>query len=130
MCSCPPPRRGPHFRDLHHAHATQTYELNQTIQALRLNQATDSAAISNKPIKLENVPEMLEKVNDAVQGTRAITIADIEGFPSFMKPIVQAAVNSAVETQFQNMKILSHFQQGSEHTRNTMSIKEIENLKG
>lgn len=164
--------------DLHHAHATQTYELNQAIQALRLNQATDSAAISNKLIKLEKVPDMLEKVrdavqkddalalahelkhsfqkfdsnaavnttelsnklecvsrtlgyvNDAVQGTRAITIAGIEEFPSFMKPIVQAAVNNAVETQFQNMKIVPHFQQGSEDTRNTMSIKEFEGLKG
>ena len=103
------------------------HELEDSFQKFDSNAAVNATELSNK---LECVSRTLEYVNDAVQGTRAITIAGIEGFPSYMKPIVQAAVNSAVETQFQNMKILPHFQQGSEDTRNTMSIKDFEGSKG
>ncbi|MCJ1270791.1 hypothetical protein MMC22_010688 [Lobaria immixta] len=164
--------------DLHHSHATKTYKLSQSIQTLSSNHARDSAAISNKLVELEGIPEVLQEVkdavqkdevlavshelnqsfqifhstaatkitemsnkvehfskmlgnlNDAVQRNKAIPVAGIEEFPSFMKHMVQAAVNNAIETHFHDTEGLPHCQQESCDICNIVSVEPSEQLRG
>lgn len=88
------------------------------------NAVANTTEISNK---LEYISEKLANVNDAVHINRAITIAGIEEFPAFMKPMVQAAVDSAIEKHLRNIESPPHQESNAIHS--TMSVKESERLE-
>lgn len=101
-----------------------SHQLNQSFQTLHSTAATNITEISNK---VTHFSKMLENLNDAVQSNKAIPIAGIEEFPSFMKHMVQAAVNNAIETHLHDMEGLPHYQQ---EANNIWSVKPSEKLKG
>lgn len=104
------------------------HELNQSFQTLHFNAAANITEISKK---LEQFFDVLENFNDAEQRYNPITIAGIEEFPSFTKPMVQAAVNSATEWHFQNLENSpALYQQRSNDTHSIVNIDESEKLEG
>lgn len=103
-----------------------SHQLNQSFQTLHSTAATNITEMSNK---VTHFSKMLENLNDALQSNKAISIAGIEEFPSFMKHMVQAAVNNAIETHLHDMEGLPHCQQEANNIWNIVSVKPSEKLK-
>lgn len=104
-----------------------SHELNQSFQTFHSTAVTKITEMSNK---VEHFSKMLENLNDAVQRNKAVPVAGIEEFPSFMKHMVQAAVNNAIETHLHDMEGLPHCQQESNDICNIVSVEPSEKLKG
>lgn len=85
------------------------HNLNQSFQTLHSNAVANTTEMSNN---LEGISKTLEE------------------FPSFVRPVVQAAVNSAMETHIQNMESLSSCQQEPDDSCNTMNVEESGKLRG
>ena len=81
---------------------------------------------------------MLKEVKDGVQKNDVLAVAHtteisnklegvsrtLEELPSFLRPMVQAAVNSAMETHIQNMESPSSCQREKNDSYNTMDVEE------
>lgn len=102
-------------------------KLDQSFQTFHSNAAVKDTEMSNK---LDNVAEMLGNMNDVIQKNNAVAIAGTEEFSSFMKPMVRAAVKSAMETYFQTTASFSHRQQELANSHKSMSIEELEKFRG
>lgn len=69
---------------------------------------------------------MLKEVKFTVQYNGALTLASLEEFPSFLKPIVKAAVDSAMEINLQQPESLAFHRKDPNQSCGTIDCKKTQ----